>query len=251
MIDTKIPEPVKPGYMERDKKEKEKEKGLATYDQDRIKRNVGLGISGIDPADVMPAQLKLVQGSSDLSKLVTGDGTQAKVGNFFFQGNKTVHEKVICYVLNLAKVNDPFNQRDDGSYEKMYRMIAVFDDFKTTFSMNFRRGAIDTIKNFLGEIFSQKRGAYSFKIEISFEQKTGKKGNYLVPLIKILETVKNAKVLNLLERGVMKYEFLSKVTGDENLSLSIPKNVLPEPAGEIADTTEPMDENIDPDDIPF
>lgn len=243
--------PTKPGYLERDKKVKKEEKALVTYDQVRMSKNVALGTAGIDPADVMPVQVKLVQGSSDFSKLIDESGTQAKVGQYFFMGDKSIHETVKCYVLSLAKVNDPFNPRDDGSFEKMYRMIAVFDDLKTPFTMNFRRGAIYTIKSLISNVFSQKRGVYTFKIELSYEQRKGKEGNYLVPVVKIIKNEDVPEILNMLERGAQKYEYLSKIMGDEDLMVKRAPKTEIEPIEEPVDETKKLGESVNPDDIPF
>jgi len=247
--------PVKPGYLERAKKDKEKETAIATYDQERMKKNASLGTSGIDPADVMPSEVKLVQGSTDFSRVVDEEGTQAKVGQFFFRGDKSIHESVKGYALSLAKVNDTFNQREDGSFDKMYRMIGVFEDLKTPFTLNFRRGAITTVKTLLSNVFSQKRGIYTFKIEITTEQrsavKDGKQVNYLLPVITIIEKISDPKMLNLLERGVFKYEYLVKLTGAEDLTISRTPKPMPETVAEPVDETKKLKENIDPDDIPF
>jgi len=68
--------------------------------------------------------------------------------------------------LNLAKVDDPYNNKKDGQPEKMYRVIGIFSDLLTPFVMYFRRGAINTVKNLLGNVFANLRGVYTFKIQI-------------------------------------------------------------------------------------
>ena len=228
-----------------------KDTAITTYDKERFKKNVSLGISGIDPADVMPPMIKLVQGSTDFSRVVDIEGETAKPGEFFFMDDKTIHSSVIGYVLNLSKVNDPYNPRDDGTYEKMYRLVGVLENLKTTFTLNFRRGAINTVKNFLGNVFSSYRGAYTFKIEITSEQKKGEKGNYLLPVISIKEKLSDPKILSLLETGAKKYGYLEKMSGDEDLTVKHPKNALPDHTEEPVDTGEPLTENINPEDIPF
>lgn len=248
-------EPVAAGYNKRAKEEELKKNLPAIYDQARIAKNASLGTSGIDPADVMPSEVALVQGSSNFARVVAEDGTQAKVGQFFFRGDKSIHETVVGYALSLSKVNDTFNQNEDGSYQKMYRMIGVFEDLKTPFTMNFRRAAIATIKAFLSNVFSQKRGIYTFKIEISYEQRQavidGKQVNYLVPIVTIKEKLADAKLLAMLEGGVLKYDYLVRLTVEEVLP------VVRKPTVEIVtsevpvDETKKLDENVNPDDIPF
>lgn len=229
----------------------EKDTAITAYDKDRFKKNVSLGISGIDPADVMPPMIKLVQGSTDFSRVVDMEGETAKPGEFFFMDDKTIHSSVIGYALILAKIYDPYNLKEDGSYEKMYQLVGVFEDLKTTFTLNFRRSAINTVKNFLANVFSSYRGIYTFKIEITSEQKKGEKGNYLLPVITIKEKLTDSKLLHLLEAGAIKYGLLSKISGGEDLTVEKPKGVLPETTGEPVDTSKPLTENINPEDIPF
>ena len=105
-----------------------KETALATYDQMRMRKNFSLGTTGVDPSDVMPSMVKLVQGTTDLDRVKDSEGISAKVGQFFFYGDKSILDSIEGYILNLAKVNDPYNNKDNGQPEKMYRVIGIFSD---------------------------------------------------------------------------------------------------------------------------
>jgi len=228
-----------------------KETALATYDQMRMKKNFSLGTAGIDPSDVMPSMVKLVQGTTDLDRVKDNEGNPAKVGQFFFYGDKSILDTIEGYVLNLAKVNDPYNKKDNGQPEKMYRVIGIFSDLLTPFVMYFRRGAINTVKNLLGNVFANLRGVYTFRIQIKTEQKKGEKGNYMTPVISIVEKENESQTLELLEKEARKYEYLSKMAGGEDFIDTKPAEILPAPTDEPVDPTKPLKENVNPDDIPF
>ncbi len=80
-----------------------KETELATYDQMRMRKNFSLGTTGVDPSDVMPSMVKLVQGTTDLDRVKDSEGISAKVGQFFFYGDKSILDSIEGYILNLAK----------------------------------------------------------------------------------------------------------------------------------------------------
>ncbi len=133
----------------------------------------------------------------------------------------------------------------------MYRVIGIFTDLLTPFVMYFRRGAINTVKNLLGNVFANLRGVYTFKIQIKTEQKKGEKGNYMTPVISIVDKENEPKTLEILEKEARKYEYLSKLAGGEDFIDTKPAETLPVPTDEPVDPTKPLKENINPDDIPF
>jgi len=57
-----------------------KETALTSYDQMRMRKNFSLGTAGIDPSDIMPSMVKLVQGTTDLDRVKDSEGVSAKVG---------------------------------------------------------------------------------------------------------------------------------------------------------------------------
>ena len=57
-----------------------KETTLAAYDPIRMRKNFNLGSAGIDPTDIMPSMVKLVQGTTDLNRVKDNEGNQALAG---------------------------------------------------------------------------------------------------------------------------------------------------------------------------
>jgi len=228
-----------------------KETAITTYYQIRMRKNFSLGTAGIDPTDVMPSMVKLVQGTTDLDRVKDNEGVSAKVGQFFYYGDKSILDTIDGYALNLAKVDDPYNKKSDGQSEKMYRVIGIFNDLLTPFVMYFRRGAINTVKNLLGNVFANLRGVYTFRIAISTEQKKGEKGNYMTPVIRIVDKENDPKTLEILEKEARKYDYLSKMAGGEDFIDQKPAGTLPQPNDEAIDPTKPLKENVNPEDIPF
>jgi len=210
-----------------------KETTLAAYDPIRMRKNFSLGSTGIDPTDIMPSMVKLVQGTTDLDRVKDNEGVSAQVGQFFFYGDKSILDAIDGYILNLAKVDDPYNKKNDGTPEKMYRVIGIFSDLLTPFVMYFRRGAINTVKNLLGNVFANLRGVYTFKIQIKTEQRKGEKGNYMTPVIGIVDKENEPTTLEILEKEARKYEYLSKLAGGEDFidaKPALPANQLSETA---------------------
>ena len=217
-----------------------KETTLTAYDPIRMRKNFSLGSTGIDPTDIMPSMVKLVQGTTDLDRVKDNEGNQAQVGQFFFYGDKSILDSIDGYILNLAKVDDPYNNKNDGTPEKMYRAIGIFSDLLTPFVMYFRRGAINTVKNLLGNVFANLRGVYTFKIQIKTEQRKGEKGNYMTPVIGIVDKENEPTILEILEKEARKYEYLSKLAGGEDFIDAKP-----------APPTNQLNETVNAEDTPF
>jgi len=217
-----------------------KETKLAAYDPIRMRKNFSLGATGIDPTDIMPSMVKLVQGTTDLDRVKDNEGVSAQVGQFFFYGDKSILDAIDGYILNLAKVDDPYNKKNDGTPEKMYRVIGIFSDLLTPFVMYFRRGAINTVKNLLGNVFANLRGVYTFKIQIKTEQRKGEKGNYMTPVIGIVDKENELTILEILEKEARKYEYLSKLAGGEDFIDAKPAT----PANQ-------LNETVNSEDTPF
>lgn len=225
-------------------------KQIIVYDNLRMRKNFTLGISNIDPEDITPSKIKLVQGTSDTDKLISSTGERAKIGQFFYFGTRQILDSVDGYIINLSKIDDPFNKRADGTSEKMYQAIGVFEDLATSWLFEFRRGAIATVKNFLTQVFVELRGIYTYKIRITSETKKGEKGNYLVPVINIIKKEDDSNKLARLESEAKKYEYLlnfsevSKNTSDESLE-KLDEGVVSE------EEKQKLVEDVNPDDIPF
>jgi len=73
----------------------------------------------------------------------------------------------------------------------------------------------------------------------------------MTPVISIVDKENEPKTLEILEKEARKYDYLSKMAGGENFIDQKSADILPPSVDEPVDTSKPLKENINPEDIPF
>ena len=145
----------------------------------KYKKDIFYGLFDVEPDDILPAPVKLIQGTSDLTKFVSTDGTNAIPGQFYFYSKKLLMDDFVCYFITIFKQPDRFSNNNDLTYVG----VGVLDDLKTIFQMDFRKAAIPSIKHVISLSFFNQMPIYGIKVKVSSEQRKGKKGSYYIPKI--------------------------------------------------------------------
>ena len=78
-------------------------KALATMTLEKLRVEANLGMKKVDPADIRPPQILLVQKTSDLSQMQPKDGQSPNVGQFYHTGKQEIYDSFDCHILFAAK----------------------------------------------------------------------------------------------------------------------------------------------------
>ena len=178
---------------------KEEKKTLVSYSKARLEQNVDVGMRGVDPMDIRPPQILLLQKSSDLSQFIDGKGRQAKVGQFFHTGKNQIYDSFECYFLFAAKSKYVSKQKPQEGEKDQYKSIGVMADDLTLFAQVFRSTALYTLSRLFSSVKTQRRPMYSFLVKIETKELSGELGTWFVPVLRILGKEADVNKLLILE----------------------------------------------------
>jgi len=167
----------------------------------KVKDEVFFGLFDIEPDDVLPAPVKLIQGSSDLTKYVSADGYRSVPGQFYFYSKKLLLDKFDCYFITIFKQPERFSKNNDISYVA----VGVMDDLDLVFQMDFKKAAIPSIKHVISLSFFNQMPIYGIKVNVSSDQRKGQKGSYYIPKISFVKVESDLDKLEKLSSLSKKY----------------------------------------------
>ncbi len=179
-----------------EKKAEEKEKALALAD---LKKMAKVGMKNVDPLDIKPPRVILVQGIKDKSELKDKSGVVCPDGQFFSDGANEIFEKMACYILYAAKGTHINKRHPDRGDLPKYDAIGMKPDGQL-FTITFK----NTGRNALSKLFTATKvqGLPMFAFQCSLETKlingTDEQGQPLqwwIPVIRVGEVETDAKIL--------------------------------------------------------
>lgn len=180
-------------------KTKKDEKGIQVYDADRLAKNANVGMSRVDPEDIRPPQMLLIQKSSTLEDFKTSEGQTPKVGNYFHTGELKIYDDFECYFIYAAKSEYLDRRKPKEGRKAQYRALAVTADDLSLFAMTFRSSALYALSPLFGIAKAQKRPMYSIKCKVETKMLSGEKGDWYVPVVRIEKLETDSGTLVFLE----------------------------------------------------
>jgi hypothetical protein len=179
--------------------DKKAKKELVVYDEARLEANAKLGMSKVDPADIRPPQILLVQKSSDIGALADKQGHTPNVGQFFHTGRNEIMDTFGCYFLYAEKSRYHDRRKPEEPEKDQYKALGVMADDFSLFGMTFRSSALYTLSRLFSSAVSQKKPMYCFLCIMEAKMLTGEKGDWFIPVLRISGVEANAERLIFLE----------------------------------------------------
>ena len=174
-------------------------KTITKYGSDRLAKNARVGMSGVDPMDIRPSQILLVQALSDFSTLIDKNGKKAKVGEYFHTGKLETLKTFSAYIL-FAKKSTYVDKRNLAHGPKdMYKILAVMADGLSLFGMTFRVSSLYALSGLFSISAAQKRPMYSFKVVFEVKELSNEKGEWFIPVCRIKGREEDPEKLIFLE----------------------------------------------------
>lgn len=181
-------------------------KALVSYDDERLNANANVGMGGVDPADIRPPQMLLVQKSSAIDTFEDPEGSHPAVGQFFHTGLNQIFDSFECYFL-FAKKGKYLDRRKPEEGEKdQYRVLAALADDLSLFGMMFRSSALYALGGLFGFVKMRKRPMFSVKCTVEVKKLSGKQGEWFVPVVRVSAPEKDPERLVLLEEMAKGFE---------------------------------------------
>lgn len=183
-----------------------KTRAIEKYDKARLANNAGIGMSKVDPADIRPPRILLMQKSSSLTDFVDHMGKTPKVGQFFHTGKMRIFETIKCNFLFAAKSQYKDTRQSPAIEKDQYQTLAILTEDQSLFAMAFRSSALFALSPVFGVAASEKVPMFSINCEIETKELTGEKGTWLVPVVRILGMEKDAGRLTFLEEFAKQFD---------------------------------------------
>ena len=179
---------------------KKEETAMVKYNNEYLESQAKLGMSKVDPKDIRPPQIKLIQKSSALEDFLDAEGKPAKVGEFYHTGRLQRLKSFECYILYAAKGTYKNRLKPELGILCQYSAIGAMADDLSMFGMVFRSSALFTLSPLFTAVVSQKRPMYAIRVKFETKELTGEKGTWFIPVLRILREEEDEVTLDLLEK---------------------------------------------------
>ena len=159
---------------------------LVKFDEEALRKDAKVGISNVDPLDIRPPTILLMQKSSTLTDFIDIDGKNPKTGDYFHNGKSAILQAFECYFLWASKSKYISKIKPEEGEKDQYRAIGVMADDSTPFGMTFRSSALYAMSGLFTATISKSRPMYSFRIKVETKKLQNEKGEWFVPVLRVI-----------------------------------------------------------------
>lgn len=224
--------------------EKPKEKALVAPDNEQLKKNQTLGMADVDPQDIRPPMVILMNALSSFSSFTDEEGNHPEAGEFFHNGTLRILKDFDCYFIWAGKGVFIDKRHPEDGEKKMYRVIGIMADDSSIFGMRFKVSSLYALSPLFTAVTANKRGMYSIRCKMEAKLITGKKGSWFVPTLSVTGFENDVEKLKILEAQAMIYDRMGAKAAPKDENEEEVVTLPPEPP-EIIDKHKPMaNENV-------
>ena len=162
-----------------------KEENAALASLAELKGMSRIGMSHVDPGDIRPANVLLIQKLSDTAELTDFEGNKPNVGQFFDTGRRVIMDSFDCYVVFAKKGTYVDRRKPEEGNKPMYSMIGVMKEDMKMFGMILRSSASYSLSNLFSTAVSQEVPMFAFNIHVEQKELTNKDGSWFVPVFRV------------------------------------------------------------------
>lgn len=164
----------------------------------KLADDVNVGMSKVDPLDIRPPMVLLIQKSSSLEDFTDEQGNTPKLGQFFHNGKMKIIDSFDCYILFAAKSTWNNRRKPELGPLPQYKAIGACAIDFTMFAMNFRSSALYTLSGLFTAAKSMNRPMYSLKCTIEAKSLENKDGKWWIPAVRKIEAENDPEKLKKL-----------------------------------------------------
>lgn len=177
---------------------------------DSLGQYSGVGMSKVDPMDILPPQVLLIQKTSDMSMMQDLQGKLPKLGQFFHTGKKQIYDTFDAYIVFAGKseYTDRRKTNPDGSHPIMrqYKIIGAMKEDLSMFGMSFRSTAFYALSSLFTISKTQHKPMFAFNITLENKKLSSDKGDWFVPVVRVKELEADPHILQELLSMALSFE---------------------------------------------
>jgi hypothetical protein len=178
----------------------------AVFDEDKFNNQRTMGMSNVDPADIRPPQILLIQKSSELNSFVSTEQENPKIGEFFHNGKMEIYKSFECYFIFAAKSTYVDKRKEGRPTREQYKAVAVLAKDMSIFGMLFRSSALYALSPLFTASVAMRRPIYAIKVFVETKTLSGDKGEWTIPVIRVLGPENDPEKLGELEELAQSFD---------------------------------------------
>ena len=179
-------------------KDKKETKEITVYTPEYLRQNKNVGMSKVDPIDIRPPEIRLIQKSSELADFKDKNGKQAKIGQFFHTGKMEIYDTFTAYILFAGKGMYTDKRKPEEGKKSQYKAIGALGDDFTIFGLTLRSSYLFALSPLFTATVSLNRPMYSIKVKWENKKLSNDKGEWYIPICRILGEEKDPVKLAVL-----------------------------------------------------
>lgn len=179
---------------------------VAIVTPETLKADVNIGMGKVDPMDIRPPQILLIQKSSNIDQFSNQAGEHPSVGQFFHNGKLEIHDFFECYFIFAAKTNYVDKKYPDKGERPQYKAVGVWVDDMSIFGMTFRSSALFALSPLFTAVVANKRPMYSIRVAMETKELTNTKGTWTIPTLKIVAMENDPDKLSQLQKLALQFD---------------------------------------------
>ncbi len=193
-----------------------KNKSVEVTTPETLTADVNIGMSKVDPMDIRPPQILLVQKSSDRTLFVGKTGESPEIGQFFNTGSLEIMDEFECYIVFAGKSRYTDRRKPEEGEKAQYKAIGVLADEFSVFGMTYRSSALFALAPLFTAVVANKKPMYSIKVKIETKELTGEKGTWTIPVARVLGIEENTDKLVELREIALRFDSRADDLQDDN-----------------------------------
>lgn len=194
------------------------EKALATVELKSLHSMAKVGMSHVDPADIRPPSVLLVQKLSDLNEMTDIEGKQPKVGQFFDTGNRKIMDSFDCFVVFAKKEMYTDRRKPEDGLKPRYIMVGAMKDSMKMFGMILRSSASYALNSLFTVANYQNYPMFVFNVHVEAKELKNDQGSWYIPVFRVGAIEEDSVFLTELVKIAKKFDAKadSVKVGDDN-----------------------------------
>lgn len=172
---------------------------IQTYSSQKLAEMKNIGMSKVDPLDILPPAILQRQALSDVSRMTTTDGKQPEIGQFYHTGKMEIYDTFECYIVYAAKSQYTDRRKPEEGKKDQYKIIGVLKTDGSLFGMTFKVSTLYTLSPLFTATEAQKRPMFSFVCKFEQKKLSNDKGDWNIPVLRITGNESNPTALQMVE----------------------------------------------------
>jgi len=190
-------------------------KDVIVFDPEWAAKNMNVGMGGVDPADIRPPQILLIQKSSEQSDFTNQEGTHPTIGQFFHTGKNTIFDEFDCYFVWASKGKYIDRKKAEKPEREQYQAIGLMGDDLSMFGYRFRSSALYGLSPLFTAVVAQKKPMFCLRCHVEAKSLTGEKGTWYIPTLHVLGPETDEGKLAELHTAALQFDRQVKSVPDE------------------------------------